>query len=91
MLFFVDASEGDANDRGMVFSFDGISFGNGTNYGYIPYESIRYMSVNKSRTALTLHGTFDECVKPCKRISFRSTEYNMDALEGCFRDLLFLV
>ena len=91
VLAFVDASGDGSGERGIVFSQDGLAFCNGKNYGYVPYESIRFMTTNKRKTALSLHGFFDECLKPCKKVTFSSAEYHIDALESCFQELLLYI
>ena len=84
----IDTTAEGMDDRGILFAQDGLAFCNGKNYGYIPYEDIRYMTTNKAKTTVTLHGYFNECLHTCKRVSFSKAEYNIDVLEACFKFLL---
>lgn len=91
VAMLIDVSLDDANNKGIVFAQDGFAFCNDKNYGYIPYESVRFITTNPQKTTLTLHGNFDECWHRCKKVSFSSKEYHIDRLEDCFQDLLRLV
>ena len=84
----IDTTAEGTGDRGILFAQDGLAFCNGKNHGYIPYEDIRYMTTNKAKTTVTLHGYFNECLHTCKRVSFSKAEYNIDVLEACFKFLL---
>lgn len=87
----VDATKDGTNDRGIVFAQDGLAFCSGRNYGYIAYKDIRYITTNEKKTAVTLHGFFDECRRTCKKVSFYKKEYNIEELEKCFRELMLNV
>lgn len=88
VVALVDTTVEGAEERGILFGQDGLAFSNGKNFGYIPYANIRYMSTDKMKTKVMLHGYFDECLHICKQVAFDQTEYHIEMLEVCFETLL---
>lgn len=88
VVALIDTTVEGAEERGVLFGQDGLAFSNGKNCGFIPYENIRYMSTDKKKTKVTLHGYFDECLHICRQVAFDQSEYNIEMLEACFETLL---